>query len=109
MPGIFGQKYRCNHYLWAMLIARIYEVFPLLCPQCGGHMRLIAFITSCEEVRKILEHNGVDATAPKISPARGPPLWDECDAPSDDAVVEPNWIDVDQSTPDIDIDQSASS
>jgi hypothetical protein len=28
-----------------VLIARIYEVFPLLCPMCGGQMRLIAFIT----------------------------------------------------------------
>ena len=27
------------HYLWAVLIARIYEVFPLLCPMCGGQMR----------------------------------------------------------------------
>ena len=33
------------HYLWAVLIARIYEVFPLVCPLCGGNMRLIAFIT----------------------------------------------------------------
>ena len=29
------------HYLWAVLIARIYEVFPLLCPICCGQMRLI--------------------------------------------------------------------
>jgi hypothetical protein len=29
----------------AVLIARIYEVFPLLCPLCGGQMRLIVFIT----------------------------------------------------------------
>jgi len=29
---------------WAMLLARIYEVFPLVCPRCGGVMRLIAFI-----------------------------------------------------------------
>ena len=28
-----------------MLIARIYEVFPLLCPLCGGQMRIIALIT----------------------------------------------------------------
>ncbi len=33
------------HYLSAVLIARIFEVFPLLCPKCGGQMRLIAFIT----------------------------------------------------------------
>jgi hypothetical protein len=25
---------RPAHYLWAVLIARIYEVFPLLCPLC---------------------------------------------------------------------------
>ena len=29
--------------MWAVLIARIYEVFPLVCPKCGGQMRLIAF------------------------------------------------------------------
>jgi Putative transposase len=28
------------HYLWAALIARIYEVFPLLCPICGGQMQM---------------------------------------------------------------------
>ena len=28
------------HYLWAVLIALIYEVFPLLCPKCGGQMRM---------------------------------------------------------------------
>ncbi len=32
-------------YLWAALLARIYECFPPLCPRCGNEMRLIAFIT----------------------------------------------------------------
>ncbi len=27
-------------YLWAALIARIYEVFRLICPHCGGTMRI---------------------------------------------------------------------
>jgi hypothetical protein len=36
---------RPAHYLWAVLMARIYEVFPLLRPLCGGQMRIIAFIT----------------------------------------------------------------
>ena len=31
---------RPAHYLWAVLIARIYEVFPMLCPLCGGQMRI---------------------------------------------------------------------
>ena len=63
-----------------MLIARIYEVFRLLCPMCGGQMRLIAFITKGAEVRKILKHIGVDCEPPHITPARGPPLWEDCDA-----------------------------
>lgn len=29
----------------AVLIARIYGVFPQLCPMCGGQVRLIAFVT----------------------------------------------------------------
>ena len=48
------------------LIARIYEVFPLLCPQCGGQMNLIAFITDGPEVRKILKHIGVEPEAPRF-------------------------------------------
>jgi len=49
-----------SNYLWAVLIARIYEVFPLLCPLCGGQMRLIAFITHRADIRQILDHIGVD-------------------------------------------------
>ena len=29
---------------WVKLIARIYEVLPLVCPKCGETMRIIAFI-----------------------------------------------------------------
>jgi len=29
---------------WAQLIKRVYEVDPLVCPSCGGEMRIIAFI-----------------------------------------------------------------
>ena len=48
----------------AVLIARIYEVFPLLCPMCGGQMRLIAFITEGAQIKRILEHIGMDSQAP---------------------------------------------
>ena len=56
------------HYLWAVLIARVYEVFRLLCPMCGGQIRLNAFITEGAQIRKILEHIGVDSEPPRISP-----------------------------------------
>jgi len=36
---------RGNGALCVALIARIYEVFPRVCPTYGGNMRLIAFIT----------------------------------------------------------------
>ena len=52
------------HYLWAVLSARIYEVFPLVCPLCGGPMRLIAFISQGAQVGKILDHIGVDSQPP---------------------------------------------
>jgi Putative transposase len=68
------------HYLWAVLIARIYEVFPLVCPRCGGSMRILAFVTEGVQIRRILEHIGVDIQAPRIAPARGPRLWEDCDA-----------------------------
>ena len=64
------------HYLWAALIARIYEVFALICPHCGGAMRIIAFITFSADIHKILDHIGVHSQAPRITPARGPPLWE---------------------------------
>jgi hypothetical protein len=53
-----------SHYLWAMLIARIYEVFPLLCPLCGGQMRLIAFITHSADN---LRNSPSPMSLPKIS------------------------------------------
>ena len=68
------QPKRPAYYLWAVLIARIYEVFPLLCPICGGQMRILAFITHSADICQILEHIGVDAEPPRITPAREPPL-----------------------------------
>ena len=43
-------------------------------------MRIIAFITFSADIPKNLEHIGVESEAPRITPARGPPLWDECAA-----------------------------
>jgi hypothetical protein len=53
---------------WARLIARVYEVDPLICPQCGSEMKLIAVITDPAEVDKILRH--------LIKKGRAPPGFD---------------------------------
>jgi hypothetical protein len=41
-------------YLWAMLLARLFESLPLVCPNCGADMRIIAFITEAAPVEQIL-------------------------------------------------------
>ena len=52
---------------WARLIHEIFEVDPLLCPNCGKDMKIIAFITNHQEVKKILKHIGEETE-------RAPPL-----------------------------------
>jgi hypothetical protein len=92
-----------------VLIARIYEVFPLLCPLCGGQMRIIAFITHSADIRHILEHIGVACEPPQISPARGPPLWERCDAlAGEGSQIGSDWDLAAQPTPDCEVDQRVS-
>jgi hypothetical protein len=63
---------------WAKLMARVGEEFPLECPNCGGDISLIAFITEPGPIRKILTHLGEPLDPPPVSPARGPPTdWAE--------------------------------
>ncbi len=76
-------------FLWAMLLARIYEVFPLTCPKCGGMMKIIAFINEGDAVREILAHLGEPVDPPRIAPARAPPLWEATGQYGDDLLIQP--------------------
>jgi hypothetical protein len=86
---------RCHspaHYLWAMLLARMFVALPLVCPNCGADMRIVAFITEAALVQRILTHIGEPPKPLRISPAGGPPAWDDphVDAVSDlDALAQP--------------------
>ena len=93
-PGVLPPKRAPSHYLWAVLIARIYEVLPQVCPLCGGQKHLIAFITHSADIRQILDHIGAESEPPHFTPARGPPLWDDCgNAQMGEGVeVEPDWV-----------------
>ncbi len=84
-------------YLWVMLLTRLFESLPLVCPNCGADMRIIAFITETAPVEQILNHIGEQPRPPPITPARGPPAWD--DAP------EPDWDYLQQPEPDFEFDQ----
>jgi hypothetical protein len=58
---------------WAHFIKQVYEADPLLCPQCGGSMRIIAFIDQAAVIEKILTHLGL-WPANAHSPPAGYPL-----------------------------------
>lgn len=46
-------------------------------------MTIIAFIVDPPVVCHILDHIGEPSTPPRISPARGPPEWEDWDESSD--------------------------
>ncbi len=41
---------------WAEMIRKVYEVDPLICPQCGGEMKVISFIEDHKVIDKIIAH-----------------------------------------------------
>ena len=80
-----GRSHDTSRIAWAKLLARIGEHFPLECPNCGGDIRLIAFITEPGPIRKILTHLGQPLDPPPLAPARGPPIhWPEIVQAHDD-------------------------
>jgi hypothetical protein len=44
---------------WAATIRKVYEVDPMICPKCGGSMKVIAFITDFGAVDQIIDHLGL--------------------------------------------------
>lgn len=45
----------CNRG-WAEMVRKVFEVDPLLCPRCGGQMRIIAFLSDYTVVDRIINH-----------------------------------------------------
>ena len=70
--------------LWAQLIQKVYEVDPLICPACGGTMRIVSFITERDVIDRILSHMG---KVPER--AHSPPK-----AVSSELIVEPYYDDL---------------
>jgi hypothetical protein len=55
---------------WAAMIRKVYEVDPLLCPRCGGTMKIIAFLTDYAVVDRIIDHLKLRLIAEKPPPSR---------------------------------------
>jgi hypothetical protein len=53
---------------WARLLAKVYEVDPMVCPKCGADMKVIAVIEDPDELKRILRH--------LIKVGRAPPGFD---------------------------------
>ncbi|MDI6747851.1 MAG: hypothetical protein QMD17_11975 [Rhodocyclaceae bacterium] len=87
-----------------MLLARIYEAFPLLRPVCHGQIRIIAFINDASTVKKILDHIGESTRPPRIAPARGAPLWEMATA-AEQAENDQRWVQAAQPGPGVEFDQ----
>ena len=62
---------------WAKLIARIYEVNPLLCA-CGKEMKIVAIVTHPAEIKKILYGIGWPTEVPEFDPPYDLPDRDIC-------------------------------
>jgi hypothetical protein len=55
---------------WAAMIRKVYEVDPMLCPNCGGRMKIVAFLTEHSVVDGIIEHLKLRFIAEKPPPPR---------------------------------------
>ncbi len=56
---------RSYHVPWADLLKKVFAIDVLACPDCGGRLKLIAFITEAATVaRRILDHLGLDSQGP---------------------------------------------
>ena len=62
---------------WAKLIARIYEIDPLLCT-CGNKMKITAFVTHSAEIRRILSRIGWPYNIPEFDPPHEFPEREIC-------------------------------
>ena len=53
----------------AEMICKVYEVDPMICPRCGGKMRVVAFLTEYAVVDRIIRHLELTFVAEKSPPA----------------------------------------
>jgi hypothetical protein len=64
---------------WRELIKKVWEVDPLLCPQCHHEMRIVSLINDAQIIERILRHvgmwvNDICNHCVRIAPSTGPPV-----------------------------------
>jgi len=58
---------------WADLLKKVFAVDVLACPDCGGRLKLVAFIAEPTVACRILDHLGLDSQGPPVARAQPPP------------------------------------
>jgi len=103
-PDLAAFRKACRRR-WAQLIKQVWKSDPLLCPSCGGRMKIIAFLQDPDAIRRILEHLGRWFSDPPPLPRAPPsgtgppeetgPGADEPDAPEamEWDAMDPPWQD----------------
>lgn len=86
---------RVAGHAWTLLLDRIYEAFPLICPPCSSEIRIIAFVIEALVVRDILAH----LSEPTHCAGPWPTLWEVQDAQRDEFDLQA------QPVPDYEFDQ----
>jgi hypothetical protein len=55
---------------WAEMIRKVFEVDPLICPQCGGEMKVILFIEDHKVIDRIIAYLKLTFLAERPPPPR---------------------------------------
>ena len=71
---------------WAACLARVFEVFPLICPKCKLEMKPVAVILNDKELVRLLTHLGLPADFPRFKPA---PISQTCGPPDEQCQPDP--------------------
>jgi len=55
---------------WAEMIRKVYEIDPLICPKCGGQMRIVSFIEDHKVIDRIIKHLNLTFKAERPPPVQ---------------------------------------
>ena len=72
---------------WAACLARVFEVFPLICPNCKVELKPVAVILNDKELVRLLTHLGLPAEFPTYKPA--PKTAQTCGPPDEQCQLDP--------------------
>ncbi len=56
---------------WVEMIKKVYDVDPLICPECEGEMRIISFLTDWVVMERIIKHLQLTFVAQCLPPPKG--------------------------------------